>query len=109
MRLTIVGRHSTCDVTLDDPTVSRHHAEIERLDGGLFVLSDNKSSSGTYVHQSQGWRRVSRVQVKGSDRIRLGKLETSVDELLSRRKAPTGSANEKIERNPHTGEIVVKR
>lgn len=108
MRTLIVGRHSECDVTVDDPTVSRRHAEIELLEGGQYILSDAKSSSGTYILGKQGWRRISRAQVKGEDKIRLGRYEASVDALLARRNVKAKPVRETVERNPQTGEIVVK-
>ena len=45
---TVLGRHRDCDITLDDPMVSRRHAEI-RLTDGRHVLLDLSSSNGTWV------------------------------------------------------------
>jgi DNA-binding SARP family transcriptional activator len=43
-----LGRHPGCEVVLDDPSVSRRHAEI-RLANGRHVLLDLSSSNGTWV------------------------------------------------------------
>jgi hypothetical protein len=43
------GRSRQCDVTLDDPNVSRTHAEI-RPRGGSWVVSDLGSTNGTRVN-----------------------------------------------------------
>ena len=46
---TSVGRDRDCDFTLDDPTVSRRHAEIRRS-GNQVSVSDSGSLNGTYVN-----------------------------------------------------------
>ena len=38
-----VGRAAECDVHIDDPTVSRHHAVIEIQNGALRVVDDGSS------------------------------------------------------------------
>lgn len=46
----VIGRHESCDVTLDHEGVSRRHCEIVRVaEGGGHVLRDLGSSNGTYV------------------------------------------------------------
>ncbi|MFN8034728.1 MAG: DUF3662 and FHA domain-containing protein [Acidimicrobiia bacterium] len=45
----IIGRLAECDVTLDDPRVSRRHAEIRPLEGGYCVV-DLGSLNGTTVN-----------------------------------------------------------
>lgn len=45
---TVLGRGTEADVVVDDPGVSRQHAEI-RLDGGTAVLRDLGSTNGTFV------------------------------------------------------------
>jgi hypothetical protein len=45
---TVLGRGSEADIVVDDPGVSRQHAEI-RLDGGSAVLRDLGSTNGTFV------------------------------------------------------------
>lgn len=47
-----IGRSSDCDLQLDDPGVSRHHAELERSQEEL-VLRDLGSANGTYVNGEQ--------------------------------------------------------
>ena len=47
---TTVGRHHSSDVVIDDPSVSRRHAEITYSGGGYFV-SDLGSKNGTFVNQ----------------------------------------------------------
>lgn len=42
-----LGRQDA-DLTIADPSVSRHHATLT-LEGGRFVLRDQKSTNGTFV------------------------------------------------------------
>jgi pSer/pThr/pTyr-binding forkhead associated (FHA) protein len=48
--ITTAGRHPDSDIFLDDVTVSRRHAEIERTTGG-FIVRDVGSLNGTYLNQ----------------------------------------------------------
>jgi hypothetical protein len=47
--VTRIGRGSDADIRLDDPGVSRHHAEV-RVSGADVVLRDLGSTNGTYVN-----------------------------------------------------------
>lgn len=63
-----VGRSSTNDIVLHDPSVSRKHARLEAR-AGHFVLSDEGSSAGTLVNdQPISGERV----LKSGDKIALG-------------------------------------
>ncbi len=46
---TTIGRSSDCDIVLPKRQVSRHHARIDRDDGG-YLLRDLGSKNGTYVN-----------------------------------------------------------
>ncbi len=66
-----LGRSRNCDVVLDDPNVSREHAEI-RPRGGSWVLSDLGSTNGS----SLNGRRIERPEVvRPGDQIELGTCE----------------------------------
>ena len=63
-----LGRSRQCEVVLDDPNVSREHAEI-RPRGGSWVLTDLGSTNGA----SLNGRRIERPEVlKPGDEIELG-------------------------------------
>lgn len=47
--ITTAGRHPDSDIFLDDVTVSRRHAELERTADG-FVVRDVGSLNGTYLN-----------------------------------------------------------
>jgi len=47
---TTAGRSSTCDILLDDITVSRKHVTFS-LQDGIVILTDHGSLNGTYVNR----------------------------------------------------------
>jgi hypothetical protein len=64
----VLGRSRDCDVVLDDPNVSRHHAEV-RPSGGSWIVNDLGSTNGIKVNG----RRVSGPQsLKPGDEVELG-------------------------------------
>ncbi len=63
-----VGRSPQSSLFLDDVTVSRHHAEILRGDGG-YRINDAGSLNGTYVNRV----RVDSVDLRNGDEIQVGK------------------------------------
>ncbi len=62
-----IGRQDTCDVVLDDPTVSRNHAEVRR-DGDGFEVVDLGSRNGTRVN-GQG---IARTRLADGDDLLIG-------------------------------------
>jgi hypothetical protein len=65
----VVGRLPECDISLDDPSVSRRHARIGRQDGVWFI-EDLGSTNGTRV----GDRAVTRSELADGDELRLGNI-----------------------------------
>ena len=63
-----IGRDPDSDLSIDNPYVSRHHAEIT-TDRGVYQLRDLDSTSGTYVNGQQTKTR----RLEEGDRIRLGR------------------------------------
>lgn len=63
-----IGRHLDNQIVIDDPHVSRHHAQL-RLRFGCYILFDIHSQSGTFVNSVQ----VKEHQLKSGDVIRMGK------------------------------------
>ena len=56
----IVGRSRSADIVLDDPTVSRMHASLQRDVDGDWTLTDLRSRGGTYVNgeEAGAWESV---------------------------------------------------
>ncbi len=63
-----VGRSPESNIFLDDVTVSRKHAEIERGEQG-YRIRDVGSLNGTYVNRV----RVDAVDLRNGDEIQIGK------------------------------------
>jgi len=47
----LVGREDFCDLTINQDAVSRRHCKIERKSNGEFVLTDLKSTNGTFINE----------------------------------------------------------
>jgi len=74
--LMTLGRSRDCDIAIDDPSVSRRHAELHREDGG-FTLVDLGSTNGTQVNG----QKIDRVTLQTGDRITLGQTELRFEQL----------------------------
>ena len=64
----VIGRSRDCDVVLDDPNVSRHHAEV-RPSGGSWIVNDLGSTNGIKIN---GRRIRGPESLKRGDVIELG-------------------------------------
>jgi hypothetical protein len=85
---TLVGRSANCQVTLDDPLVSREHARI-RIQGSDAVLEDLGSRNGVQL----GGQPIARSAVlSNGDRIRIGTQELVFLELPASAERPTRGA-----------------
>jgi pSer/pThr/pTyr-binding forkhead associated (FHA) protein len=68
--LTTAGRHPESDIFLDDITVSRRHAEIERRGEG-YVVRDVGSLNGTYLNRE----RIEEAALENGDEVQIGKFK----------------------------------
>ena len=66
---TSAGRHPDADIFLDDVTVSRRHASIDRV-VSVFTISDLGSMNGTYIDS----QRVEKQRLINGMEIMLGKF-----------------------------------
>ena len=73
-RTVVLGRSRDCDITLNDPNVSRRHAEIRQEDAGYWIV-DLGSTNGIEVNG----RRVDRAKLTDADRIVLGKTDVTFE------------------------------
>ncbi len=69
----LVGSHPDADLVLQDGTVSRYHAELALLPGGVRVR-DLRSTNGTYVGDS----RIEAVVVAPGTEVRLGRTRVEL-------------------------------
>ena len=70
----MIGRHHGCDVVLDEPSVSRHHARLVFRDD-TWIVQDLASTNGTIVNG----RRVGRCELRPGDSVVLGDTCLKVD------------------------------
>jgi len=72
----VIGRSSRCDFVVDDPNVSRRHAELQLRDGDWYVV-DLESTNGVAVNGQQ----VGSSRLAPGDEIALGtaRLRFNVD------------------------------
>src|SRR5262245_19816853 len=63
----VVGRDPSCEVVIDDKSVSRRHAALERR-GSVFVVVDQGSANGSFVNGEQ----VSEAALYDGQELRLG-------------------------------------
>jgi pSer/pThr/pTyr-binding forkhead associated (FHA) protein len=68
--VTTAGRHPDSDIFLDDITVSRRHAEIERR-GTTYVVRDVGSLNGTYLNRE----RIEEADLANGDELQIGKFK----------------------------------
>ncbi|HEX6902065.1 MAG TPA: adenylate/guanylate cyclase domain-containing protein [Thermoanaerobaculia bacterium] len=72
-RTFVVGRGASCELPLQDPTVSRRHAELELAGAGVRIR-DLGSTNGTYLN---GVRVIDALATPGS-RVAFGKVDFNV-------------------------------
>jgi hypothetical protein len=68
-KVTRLGRHPDSEISLDDITVSRRHAEVVHTADG-FIVRDAGSLNGTYVNQ----QRIDQVPLHQGDELQVGKF-----------------------------------
>jgi hypothetical protein len=69
-RTIVIGRSKECDVQLEDPNVSRRHAEL-RQEGTTYWIVDLDSTNGLEVNG----QRVRRSKLESGDKLVLGSTE----------------------------------
>jgi len=70
-----LGRSKDCDCVLDDPNISRKHAELRRSGQGDWQIVDLGSTNGVKVNG----RRVSSARLSPGDEVTLGTLVFNFD------------------------------
>ena len=70
-----LGRAARADFVVDVPLVSRFHCRFTGSAEGGLLLEDLESTNGTLVND----KRVERVALTQGDRVRIGRVELSVE------------------------------
>jgi len=79
----VIGRRDEIPLTLKDVKISREHAGVVAVDGGL-ALKDLDSTNGCFVNGT----RVSQARLSHGDRVRLGNTTMLFLDEESAAKAP---------------------
>ncbi len=74
MTTILIGRDPNCYLPLNHPTVSFHHAQIFKQDGGL-AIRDLNSTNGTFVNG----KRIAVAPLSSGDEIQLGPFKLAYD------------------------------
>ena len=78
-----IGRETSCDLVIEDATISRQHASIELADEGSVWVVDADSRNGSFLHRNDAWIRFRKVTLCVGDRIRLGDYEVPLQQLAA--------------------------
>jgi pSer/pThr/pTyr-binding forkhead associated (FHA) protein len=70
----VIGRSRECDLVIQDPNVSRRHAELRRDEDG-WRLVDLGSTNGVKVNG----RRVEQTALRPGDRVTIGVTDMSFE------------------------------
>ncbi len=65
----VIGRHSECDLTLNDPLLSRKHCAVSVDANGDFFLEDLNSTNATFLNSK---RLTEKTRLHYGDRIIVG-------------------------------------
>ena len=69
----VIGRQPSCELQVDDPSVSRKHARVERH-GADYAIVDLDSSNGVF----RNGQRAPRVELRAGDLLTLGTVAFDV-------------------------------
>lgn len=75
----VIGRHSGADLSLNNSTISRQHARIERF-GDIFVIADSDSTYGTNLN---GVELTEPAALKDGDTLEFGGVFKMTVELIT--------------------------
>ena len=102
----VVGRAVTSDVPIFDPTISRAHAQVTAVDGGVQV-KDLGSSNGTFLNGS----RITEAVAAPNDVVTFGKVAFHVREAVKRAAPPTPApaAGAPAAPKPSAGATIVRQ
>lgn len=95
-----IGRGSDCEVQINDPRSSRHHAIIHQVEDG-YEINDLGSTNGTYLNHIQ---LTGPQRLQDGDLIRIG--ETYLKVISSRSTAATAPTPRRREEEPPLPALV---
>ena len=96
----LIGRSGEADVVLEDMSVSRLHAELVAGRDGSWYLTDRASSGGTCRLDAQGWAPIRQEYVHPGERLRFGRFECTLEDLLRGLSPGSGASFEAVASSP---------
>lgn len=78
-----IGRDSTADISVADPSVSRIHADLAVLDSGELFVTDRNSSNGSFRLRNGVETAIRQERLSPSDQLKLGNVVLSVQAVIS--------------------------
>ena len=112
-----IGRSSAADIQIGDSSVSRIHAELIVTRNGSYYLTDC-GSGGSFIARDEEWAPIQQQYIGATDKILLGRYQTTAQQLVSMQKDRQGNSVEQspssvddlptgpVRRNIETGEII---
>lgn len=87
-----IGRGADNDIVINEPSISRRHAELIAEPGGRYRLRDLGSSNGTHVQHDGDWETLGEAEfeIETGTTIRLGRSTITLDDLLDLRQEISG-------------------
>ena len=73
----VIGRHKSCDIVIDFPTVSRNHGVLTRYDDGSWTISDAESTGGVFVNG----KKIDIAALHIGDVISVGGVEMTLEPI----------------------------
>lgn len=80
--VTVIGRGSNCNLTIEDVLMSRDHAQV-RVSDGRVTITDLGSRNGTWVN---GSRIEDELELHDGDRLRFGSTEARFGRVVTPRR-----------------------
>ena len=79
-----IGRGADNDIIIDEPSISRRHAELIAEPDGRYRLKDLGSSNGTHIQHDGGWQTLGddAFEIEDGMAIRMGQKITTLAGLL---------------------------
>jgi pSer/pThr/pTyr-binding forkhead associated (FHA) protein len=78
-----IGRDSSADISVADPSVSRIHADLALLDSGELFVTDRNSSNGSFRLRNGVETPIRQERLLASDQLKLGSVVLSVQAIIS--------------------------
>ena len=78
MKTKTIGKADTNDVIVNDPTVSRSHAQISQIDKDTYLIEDLDSTNGTYVN---GYR-IKKSTISLSDEVKVSERVIDIRKIF---------------------------